>query len=229
MNDSTRRPRVLVTGATGTLGSALVAALAPSCAVTASARNAPRARALHERCGCALQLGDLRDAGFVETLLGRGEFDAVFHLAGTSHDTLLGRVSAANWSETLSVNLDASFLLTRAALRHLPRGGRLVLVSSRVGERGGRGQSAYAASKSALLALMKTAALEGAAREVRVNAVCPGFAPSALSQQLSPAMLAARAAENLLPGADATQSFVALCLWLLHANVTGQTLRPDCR
>lgn len=224
--------RVLVTGGTGTLGSALVVALTQANheVVAGYWRDENRALALQRSTGCELQRGDIRHESGVESLFAHS-YHAVFHLAGISNDALLPRVSVWNWNQQLTTNLHSTFFITRAALQFLPRGGNLVLVSSRVAERGFIGQSAYGASKAAILGLMKSAALEGRASGIHVNAICPGFAPSALSDDLSPQVLRARHAENTLPDADAAQSFAALCVWLLEsrANLSGQILRPDCR
>src|SRR5690606_29149254 len=100
-------------------------------------------------------------------------------------DALLARQSYGDWRETMCVNLDGAFLVTRAALRNLSAGGRLILFTSQTGIHGGRGQAAYSASKSAVIALMQSAAREGAERGITANAICPGFVPSKLSENLS--------------------------------------------
>lgn len=220
---------MLVTGASGTLGRALVAALIQAdCAVVAGYwRHPERAEAL-SHANCTLWRGDASDETTVERWF-QTPFDAVFHLAASNRDALLPRISRSDWDESLRMNLQSAFLVTRASLQTLPRGGHLVLVSSRVGERGGAGQSAYAASKAAILGLMKTAALEGRARGICVNALCPGFAISGLSPGLSPEVLARRERENWVPNADAAHSFAAFGVWLLQTRISGQILRPDCR
>ena len=223
--------RVLVTGGTGTLGAALVSALVEAnYAVTANYfRDENRARALQRKTGCDLHRGDVGEKKTVEKLFETENFSAIFHLAGTSFDAILRRISVASWNEQLRINGQSAFLMARAALQFLPQGGHLVLVSSRVAERGFQGQSAYGAGKAAILGLMKTAALEGKTRDIRVNAICPGFAVSALSQKLPDEILERRKRENFLDGADARQSFAVLCVWLLQTQLTGQILRPDCR
>lgn len=221
--------RVLITGGTGILGAACVRAFVDEAwlATANFHRNLERAEQLHSETGCDLARADVGDEREVESLF-ETQFDAIVHLAARPNDALLLRTSNEIWQRARR-DLDAAFLLTRAALQHLPRGGALILVSSRVGERGNVGQSAYAAHKSAVLGLMKTAAREGREREIRVNAVCPGFASSTLSHALSPQDLAKRERENLLPGADATLSFAAFCVWLLNSKQSGKVWRPDCR
>lgn len=224
------KQRVLVTGATGTLGTALVTALtiARHEVVANFCRDEERAFRLKSETGCQLMRGDVSVEADVQRLFDES-VDAVFHLAGVSRDAILPRLSHADWGEHLKTNLQGAFLVTRASLQTLPHGGRLVLVSSRVGERGFAGQSAYGASKAAVLGLMRTAASEGKERGIKVNAICPGFAPSAMSQGLSSAVLAAREAQNWIPNSNAAESFVAMCLYLLESNGSGRILRPDCR
>lgn len=227
------QPEILITGGTGMLGSALVIALA-SCGFSVVAnfwRDENRALELQTKTGCALRRADVSDEKGVESLFAGQKYRAIFHLAGVSHDAILPRLSASVWNHQLKNNAQSAFLITRAALRNLPRGGQLVLLSSRVAERGFAGQSAYGASKAAILGLMKSAALEGRASGISVNAICPGFAPSALSSELSDEILRARREENWLADANAAQSFAALCVWLLTscAPTSGQILRPDCR
>lgn len=218
-----------MTGATGVLGRALVAALVADCAVVANfCRDVARAERLAEDFGCELFGGDVSDESTVQKLFAT-RFDAVFHLAARSHDALLPRVSDRIWRDELRFGAQSAFLVTRASMQTLPRGGHLALVSSRVGERGGAGQSAYAAGKAAVLGLMKSAAMEGQSSGICVNALCPGFASSGLSQTLSAEVLAARQNENWLPDADAAQSFAAFGVWLLQTRISGQILRPDCR
>ncbi len=222
------RSQILVTGGSGALGSAVVAALcARDYSVIANYwHDEKRAQTLSDVTGCALYRADIRDENAVQTLFDSHRFDAVIHAAGANRDALLLRTSAELWREQMRW-LDAAFLLTRASLRTLPEGARLILIASRVGERGTVGQSAYAASKGAILGLMRTAAKER--DDLRINAICPGFAPSALSQNISEKTGKKRAEENSLPDADAAQSLAAACLWLLNANVSGQIVRPDCR
>ena len=190
-------------------------------------QNLERAEQLGRATRCDLARADVSNEREVEELF-RTQFDAVIHLAARSKDALLLRTSSEIWQHSRR-DLDAAFLITRASLQWLPHNGHLILASSRVAERGNSGQSAYGAHKSAVLGLMKTAALEGRARGIRVNAVCPGFVSSTLSLALSPESLTKRESENILPGAEATLSFAAFCVWLLNSNQSGKVWRPDCR
>ena len=222
-------PNVLVTGGTGVLGAAIVAVLrAHDYDVTANFwRDAARARALQNATGCQLARADVREESEVQELFESRDLGAIIHAAGASRDALLLRTSNELWRAQMKVNLDAAFLVTRASLQFLPDGGRLMLISSRVGERGGAGQCAYASAKGATFGLMRAAAAQR--RDLKINALCPGYAPSELSENLSEAARATRESQDITRGADASQSLAAMCLWLMKANVSGQIVRPDCR
>ena len=224
--------RVLVTGGTGTLGGALTGEL---CAgghevVAAYRSNEERAARVRRLTGCALYRGDLSDEGAVRELFAAHRFDAVVHLAGAPHSALIMRTSPQVWRGVLASHLDSAFLVARAALESLPRGGQLLLASSRVALVGSAGQGAYAAAKAGVLGLMKSAAIEGRERGVLVNALCSGYAPTP-DETLSEAARVRRGAEDLIPDNDAAASFAAFTSWFLAANshTSGQIVRPDCR
>ncbi len=224
--------RVLVTGGTGILGSALTRELCvQGFGVVAGFRsNQERAARLERETGCTLWQGDASDEREVEAVFERFDFEAVVHLAGWNQNALVLQTSPSVWGEMMRSHLDSSFLVCRAGLTHLPRGGQILLVSSRVGLIGNAGQSAYTSAKAGVLGLMKTAALEGRQRGVQVNALCPGFALGA-NGPLSGREQRRRDSEDLVPGNDAAQSFAAFTSWFLssNSNVSGQILRPDCR
>jgi len=79
------------------------------------------------------------------------------------------------WHQTIATNLDGMFFGARAAVRHMPTGGRLVLISSTAGQRGEAGHADYAASKGAMIAFVKSLAVELGARDITVNSVAPGW------------------------------------------------------
>lgn len=191
--------------------------------------NELRARQLQRETGCELVRADCREEAGVGGLFAGRDFNGVVHLAGWNQNALAVQTSPALWREVVKSHLDSSFLICRAGLRQLPRGGQILLVSSRVGLLGNAGQSAYSAAKAGMFGLMKTAAFEGRERGVCVNAICPGFA-SGSSGVLSPLQRERRENEELLGAGDARESFAEFVCWLLSSNaISGQILRPDCR
>lgn len=219
---------VLVTGATGVLGTAIVTALcSQNYRVVANFwRDEGRADELSAATNCALHRADVRDEIAVRAMFEAHGFDAVIHAAGANSDALLLRTSNQHWREQMRW-ADAAFLVTRASLEFLPRGGRLMLISSRVGERGGAGQSAYATQKGALLGLMRAAAVER--DDLKINALCPGFAASKMSKHLRDSQLQTRLGHNVLAQSDARENLAAACVFLMTSSLRGQIVRPDCR
>jgi 3-oxoacyl-[acyl-carrier protein] reductase len=122
-------------------------------------------------------------AGVVETF---GKVDVLVNNAGITKDTLMIRMSEQDWDAVLSVNLKGTFLFTKAVARPMmkQRTGSIVNVASIIGLIGNAGQCNYAASKAGVIALTKSAAKELASRNVRVNAVAPGFIQTKMTEAL---------------------------------------------
>ena len=131
--------------------------------------------------------GDLGDAQVVERIFTEvdralGRLDCFVANAGIwpVEDVPLGKLTEDRWRETIAANLDSVFLTTRAALRRMGSGGRVVLVSSTAGQRGEAGHADYAATKGALIALTKSLAIEYAP-DITVNCLAPGWVDTEMS------------------------------------------------
>ena len=123
-------------------------------------------------------------ASVIETF---GSIDVLINNAGITKDGLMMRMSEADWDAVLSVNLKGTFLFTKAVSRPMmkQRSGAIVNIASIIGLIGNAGQCNYAASKAGVIALTKSTAKELAARNIRVNAVAPGFIKSKMTEVLS--------------------------------------------
>ena len=144
--------------------------------------------------GCNVAVSDEVNA-CVKTVLDKfGRVDILINNAGITKDGLLMRMSDEDWDAVLNVNLKGTFLFTRAVARPMMKnksadgvqeGGSIVNLASVVGIMGNAGQANYTASKGGVIALTKTTAKELGSRNIRCNAVAPGFIQSKMTDVLS--------------------------------------------
>jgi NAD(P)-dependent dehydrogenase (short-subunit alcohol dehydrogenase family) len=148
------------------------------CARSADALNAHVAELGADRASAVTM--DIRNpasvqAGIATIVRKLGKIDIVVNNAGISGITPIDAPSSEPWLDIVSTNLTGTYHVTRAALPHMPDGGRVLVISSVVGKFGVPGYSAYCASKTALIGFVRALALELASRKIAVNAICPGW------------------------------------------------------
>ena len=180
----------IVTGASRGIGAAIVKKLADE-----GAQVVACARSIESCAGAALCLKvDVSDSAEVDacvktTVEKFGKVDILVNNAGITKDGLLMRMSDDDWNRVLDINLKGTFLFTRAVTRPMMKnretGGSIVNISSVVGITGNAGQANYAASKGGIIALTKTVAKELGSRNIRCNAIAPGFIESKMTEGLS--------------------------------------------
>ncbi len=194
----------IVTGASQGIGRAVALALANGGArVLLAARNAEKlssvAAEIAEAGGEAhpYTLDIAAEASIKETakaaLAAHGTVDILVNNAGITRDGLMMRMRRPDWDEVLATNVTGAFLLTQALLPAMvkARWGRIVNISSVVGQAGQAGQVNYATSKAALLGFTKALAREVASRAITVNAVAPGYIETPMTEVLTDAQRAA--------------------------------------
>ncbi len=229
--------RVIVTGAAGGIGRAIVECLAASgCHVAAcDIPGAPLETIIGAEARVAF---DVRDRGAVQAgvgdaVSGLGGCDAVVAAAGIV-DTIhrAERFSDDEWRKDLETNLHGAFYLVQAAFESLAASGdgRIVLISSVGAESGIPGQVAYGASKAGLVGMARTLAGEWAARGIRTNVVMPGYIATPKVRAMPDAVQQSVTAQIPLGRFGETQELAGAVAFLLSpaaAYVTGTVLRVD--
>jgi 3-oxoacyl-[acyl-carrier protein] reductase len=187
----------IVTGASRGIGAAIARQLAGQGAHVVAAARGENARAVAEAIAAsggraeAVAL-DVTDAGsaeqiVTETMERHGRVDVLVSNAGIARDQLLLRMKREDWDAVLATNLTAAFALTQAVLKPMirQRAGRIICISSVVGQSGNAGQANYAASKAGLVGFAKAVALEVASRGITVNVVAPGLIETDMTRAIT--------------------------------------------
>ena len=231
----------LVTGASGGIGGAIAKALhAQGASVVLSGTRAEALEAVKAELGARAFVAtcNLGDKESVEALIKTAEaaagsaVDILVNNAGITRDNLFLRMKDAEWDEVIAVNLTAAFRLSRAVLRGMmkKRWGRIVSITSVVGETGNPGQANYAAAKAGLVGMSKSLAAEVASRNITVNAVSPGFIATAMTDALNDAQKTA-ISERIPAGRMGLPAEIAAAVVYLAseeaAYVTGETIQVN--
>lgn len=185
----------LVTGASGGIGGGIAGALhAQGATVVLTGRNADSLAKLAQDLGERAHVitADLADTASIGALIEEAEqkldgVDILVNNAGLTRDGLTMRMKDEDWDAVLDVNLTAGFRLARAVLRTMmkSRWGRIINVTSVVGQTGNPGQVNYVASKAGMTGFSKALAAEVASRNITVNCVAPGFITTAMTDFLT--------------------------------------------
>jgi 3-oxoacyl-[acyl-carrier protein] reductase len=159
-----------------------------------------------------------------------GQIDICVNNAGISKDNLLMRMTPEQWDDVMTVNLKSVFNITKQVIRPMmkARSGSIINMSSIIGETGNAGQSSYAASKAGIIGFTKSIAKEIGSRNIRCNAVAPGFVETDMTSYLQEGDAADKYKASIPLGKFATGEDIAnVCLFLasdLGSYVTGQTI-----
>ena len=234
----------VVTGASRGIGRAIAAELAREGArvVVNYAKDAAGAQAVVAEIvaaggtACALQadVSDYKSAeGLIKAALDRyGGLDILVNNAGTTRDMIMMMMPEADWDLVIQTNLKSAFNCSKAAVKTMlrKRAGRIINITSVSGIAGNAGQTNYSASKAGLIGLTRSLAREVGARNITVNAVAPGFVPTALTNGL-PQELKDASLKSIPLGRWGTPEDVAYAVAFLAAPqagyITGQVLSVD--
>ena len=242
---SLRGKRALVTGGSRGIGAAtalLLAECGADVGIGYRSRQAEAGDVVQQLAGRGVRAfahgADLSTLAGATSLFDRAirEFSGLDVFIGNAgiwppEDVALADMTDEQWRRTMTENVDAMFYSTRAAARRLERGGRIVLVSSTAGQRGEAYHADYAASKGAMIAFVKSLAVELAQREITVNAVAPGWVDTemvaqALEHEGREKIAAAIPLGRVATARDIAGPIVFLCSELAR-HVTGEILNVN--
>jgi 3-oxoacyl-[acyl-carrier protein] reductase len=234
----------LVTGASRGIGAAIAERLAAEGAAVA-VNYAGRADAAAEVVasiqaagGTAIALqADVSDPGacaelVAQTLEQLGGLDILVNNAGITRDGLLVRMSDDDWNAVIQTNLSGAFHMIRAVAKHMmkARSGSIINIASVVGLTGNAGQINYSAAKAGLIGMTKTVARELASRNVRANAIAPGFIATEMTDALPDAVREAAQGQIAMGRLGSTADVAAAVAFLASDDasyITGQVIAVD--
>ncbi len=229
----------LVTGASRGIGRSIATQFARQGAIVVAAARGDNAAdtvaAITASGGRAEAVGvDVTDSSALERLPKEiierhGRLDILVSNAGIARDQLLMRMKREDWDQVLATNLTATFTLAQAAMRPMlkQRGGRIIAISSVVGQMGNAGQSNYAASKAGLIGFIKAVAREVASRRITANVIAPGLIDTDMTRAVAEKAQVDWAAQIPLERLGSVDEVAAAACFLASdeaAYITGQVL-----
>ncbi|BEV05156.1 MULTISPECIES: 3-oxoacyl-[acyl-carrier-protein] reductase [Chryseobacterium] len=233
----------LITGATRGIGKGIAEMYAEQGAKVAFtyAGSVEKAKELEATLSSVTQIkgyqSDASDFDAAQTLVDEviaefGKIDILVNNAGITKDNLLLRMSKDDWDKVMKVNLDSVFNLTKAVIKPMmkAKAGSIINMTSVVGISGNAGQANYAASKAGVIGFTKSVALELGSRNIRCNAIAPGFIQTEMTDALDDKAKEKWNEAIPMKKLGQTRDIANACVFLgseMSSYVTGQTLNVD--
>ena len=227
----------IVTGGTRGIGAAISRALRDAGHKVAAnyAGNDEAAEKFKAETGIATYKWDVGDfdacaAGVARVEQDLGPVDILVNNAGITRDGFLHKMTRDQWSAVIRTNLDSLFNMTRPVIEGMRSRsfGRVIVISSINGQKGQMGQANYAASKAGDIGFVKALALEGAAKKITANAICPGYIGTEMVAAMDETVLKTRVLPQIPVGRLGLPEEVARCVVFLASEdasfITGSTL-----
>ena len=191
---SLKDKKIIVTGASGGIGNSIVKKLSDhGASILATGTKIEKLEELKSKYkNISIIKFDISQSDKIEefienatTALG-GNLDCIVNNAGSTQDNLAIRMSLDEWKKVIDLNLTATFLLSKFAIKKMlkNRSGKIVNITSVVGHTGNLGQANYTASKAGIVAMSKSLAIEYAKKNLNINCVSPGFIKTAMTEKI---------------------------------------------
>ena len=231
--------KILVTGATGGIGSAIVKKLnSLNANIMASGTNDSKLnRIVNEFPKINVIKFDISQHSKIEEFIEEvsktlGGLDVLINNAGITMDNLSLRMKSEEWEKVISLNLTSSFYLSKFAIKKMLKNkfGRIVNITSIVGHTGNLGQSNYSASKAGLIAMSKSLAIEYARKNITINCVSPGFIETNMTDKIKENYkqeLLSRIPMNKLGTGEDVSNTVAFLSSDSSSYITGETIHVN--
>ena len=186
---------VVLTGATGIIGSAILEKLyLCNSKIIATGTNQEKLNAINEKYeNINIKKFDISNHSSIEKFIDEcsdyfeNKIDILINNAGITSDNLAIRMKDDEWNKVININLTSTFLLSKYAIKKMlkNKSGKIINITSIVGHTGNIGQANYAASKSGLIGMTKSLALEYGKKNIKVNCISPGFIKSEMTDKIS--------------------------------------------
>ena len=194
MNDL-KNKNVIVTGATGGIGSSIIQKLHENGVnILASGTKIEKLEEIKKNFNNIKILKfDISKSDKIETFIEEasrelgGSFDCIINNAGVTQDNLAIRMSLDEWKKVININLTSTFLMCKFAIKKMIKNkkGKVINITSVVGHTGNLGQSNYTASKAGIVAMSKSLAIEYAKKNININCISPGFIRTAMTDKIN--------------------------------------------
>jgi len=192
--NSLKNKNIIVTGASGGIGSSIVEKLCDNSAnVLATGTRAEKLEELKKKFrNIKILKFDVSQHEKIEEFINSateelgGSLDCIINNAGITKDNLTIRMSLEEWTKVIDINLTATFLMSKYSIKKMlkNKSGKIINITSVVGHTGNVGQANYTASKAGIVAMSKSLAIEYARKNININCISPGFISTAMTDQV---------------------------------------------
>ena len=234
-----KNKKILITGATGGIGNSLVEKfISLGSIVAATGTNEEKLNNLKKKYpNVYIEKFKLDDHGKIENFIesinkNLDGLDVLVNNAGITLDNLSIRLTEENWKRVLDINLTASFLLCKYAIKKMlkKKMGKIVNITSIVGHTGNLGQANYAASKAGIIAFSKSLAIEYAKKNININCVSPGFIKTEMTDKINEEFkqsLISKIPQGQLGSGEDVSNCVAFLASDLANYINGETIHVN--